>query len=199
MPKTFLTADSHHGHANILDYCDRPFADVNEMDNELIHRWNEVVGPEDTVYHLGDFALGNAEEASCYFRRLNGKIHVLSYPWHHDYRWLPSPTQNMILGYVSASGHYVVMEPPIVVLRLLHKTNKHHQTLTLCHFAMTVWPQSHYGSLHAFGHSHGRYKPNNRSIDVGVDCWNYAPVSLDAIVEILESRECAQSARTQER
>ena len=198
MPKTFLTADSHFGHANCIKYCDRPFANVNEMDNELIRRWNEVVAPDDTVYHLGDFTLGNSEDAEHYFSRLNGVIRVLSYPWHHDYRWLPA-NQYGSSNYASASDHWVILEPPIVVLQLLRKINKHHQTITLCHFAMTVWPQSHYGSLHAFGHSHGRYKPNNRSIDVGVDCWNYAPVSLDTIVEILERRECAQSAKTQEK
>ena len=51
----FFTSDLHLGHANIIRYCDRPFANVGEMDAELIRRWNETVGEEDVVYFLGDF------------------------------------------------------------------------------------------------------------------------------------------------
>lgn len=55
MLRTFFTSDSHFGHANIIRYCQRPFADADEMDSALIRIWNSVVDPRDTVYHLGDF------------------------------------------------------------------------------------------------------------------------------------------------
>ena len=53
---TFFTSDQHYGHAMILEYCNRPFADVQTMNETLVDNHNAVVGKKDTVYHLGDFA-----------------------------------------------------------------------------------------------------------------------------------------------
>ena len=53
----FVTADHHFGHANIIEYTNRPFASVEEMDAALIAAWNERVTDYDLVYHLGDFTL----------------------------------------------------------------------------------------------------------------------------------------------
>ena len=57
LDRVFVTADHHWGHANILGYCDRPFDNVEEMDAEMVRRWNEVVGSDDEVFHLGDFTI----------------------------------------------------------------------------------------------------------------------------------------------
>ena len=54
----FFTSDTHFHHDNIIRFCNRPFKDVYHMDEELIKRWNEKVGPDDIIYHLGDFAWG---------------------------------------------------------------------------------------------------------------------------------------------
>jgi calcineurin-like phosphoesterase family protein len=67
----FFTADTHFGHANIIKYCQRPFSSVEEMNETLIANWNRVVAAEDTVYHLGDVALGDAKPV---LDRLKGKI-----------------------------------------------------------------------------------------------------------------------------
>lgn len=55
----FVTADSHFGHARIVELAQRPFASLAEMDAEMVRRWNAVVGPEDVVLHLGDLALAS--------------------------------------------------------------------------------------------------------------------------------------------
>ena len=52
----FFTSDTHFSHANIMKFCGRPFKNVGEMNNTIIKNWNDVVGPEDTVFHLGDLA-----------------------------------------------------------------------------------------------------------------------------------------------
>lgn len=57
---TFFTSDTHFGHANIINLCNRPFKDVNHMNNMLVENWNSVVSDDDTVFHLGDFALGGS-------------------------------------------------------------------------------------------------------------------------------------------
>ena len=54
MSKRFYIADWHYAHANILSFDGRPFKNVDEMNSELVRRWNSVVAPEDIVYSLGD-------------------------------------------------------------------------------------------------------------------------------------------------
>lgn len=70
----FLTSDTHFGHANIIKYCDRPFESVGHMNEEMVRNWNKRVGPSDTVYHLGDFAMGPKDLWPGYRKYLNGRI-----------------------------------------------------------------------------------------------------------------------------
>ena len=71
----WITSDHHFGHTNIIDYCDRPFQDVDYMNQYMIDKWNSVVRPGDKVFHLGDFALQmNEEEVTNLVSRLNGDI-----------------------------------------------------------------------------------------------------------------------------
>lgn len=78
----FFTSDTHFSHTNIIKYCDRPFANTDRMDEYIIARWNETVSPEDTVFHLGDIALGPIDKSLPKVARLNGhKIAILG---NHD-------------------------------------------------------------------------------------------------------------------
>lgn len=77
MGKIFLISDTHFGHGNIIEYCHRPFSTIEEMNEELVRRWNDVVGKDDTVYFLGDFALGAKENIFNYGVRLNGHKHLI--------------------------------------------------------------------------------------------------------------------------
>lgn len=70
--KTFVIADTHFNHANIIKYCNRPFADTYEMEETLVENWNSIVKPEDEVYVLGDFALGDRSDVGRILSRLNG-------------------------------------------------------------------------------------------------------------------------------
>lgn len=72
MSKIFFTSDHHFGHTNIIKFCNRPFNSVDEMDNELIKKWNEKISKEDEVYHLGDFALSSNERFKEIADQLNG-------------------------------------------------------------------------------------------------------------------------------
>ena len=74
---TFFTSDTHFNHANIIKFCNRPFKDVEQMNETLIANWNRVIGPNDTVFHLGDFCLGGAAEWTKVLDRLNGKIYLI--------------------------------------------------------------------------------------------------------------------------
>ena len=52
----YFTSDTHFQHGNIIKFCNRPYSNVEEMNNAIIENWNSVVGPNDIVFHLGDFA-----------------------------------------------------------------------------------------------------------------------------------------------
>jgi len=73
----YFTADHHFGHKNIIEYTNRPFSTVGEMDEALITAWNETVDLDDRVYHLGDFTLGAFGSANRFFIRLNGQIKIV--------------------------------------------------------------------------------------------------------------------------
>lgn len=161
--QTFFTADTHFGHANIIHYCNRPYSSVKEMDEALIENWNSVVGPKDEVFHVGDFSFSN--QPRDYFNRLNGrKVLVFG---NHDSR----ATKDL---------------PWANVARLL-ELKFHGLKVTLCHYAMQVWNHSHHGAIQLFGHSHGQLAGNRQQLDVGVDCWNYTPVTLEQILACMET------------
>ena len=75
--KVFVTSDTHFWHANIIRYCNRPWKTAEEMNDEMVRRWNSVVGKDDVVIHLGDFSFGSREKVKSVFDRLNGRIDLV--------------------------------------------------------------------------------------------------------------------------
>jgi len=74
---TYFTADQHFGHANIIKLCNRPFSDVQEMDEALITNWNRRVTNGDTIYIIGDLFFRNSVPAEEYLKRLKGRKHLI--------------------------------------------------------------------------------------------------------------------------
>ena len=60
--KVYFTSDTHFYHSNIIDFCKRPFKNVEDMNETLIENWNRIVSQDDNVFHLGDFCLGGSHE-----------------------------------------------------------------------------------------------------------------------------------------
>lgn len=201
--RVWFTADHHFGHARIINYCQRPFADVEQMDAVLIEKWNGRVGPDDIVFHLGDFTLGDMEMADRYFAQLQGRIFVLANEWHHDCRWLdtipgghqPPRFARAPRGLmVSSSGHAVQLLPPLVVLEVpWAEGSKHPIAITLCHYPLAEWDRKHYGAWHLHGHSHGKHQHNAKPgeqafiLDVGVDAMGYGPICLGGVLDNMYS------------
>lgn len=167
MKKIWFTGDPHYGHFNIIKYCKRPFATVEEMDSKLIANHNSVVSPDDDVYILGDIAFSNPAE---YIGRLNGRKFLIR--GNHD-------------------KHIDECRPRVVWIRDLTQINILGQKIVLCHYAMRVWANSHHGSWHLYGHSHGTLPddPNALSLDVGVDCHGYFPVSFEQIKGLMAKKK----------
>jgi len=168
---TWFTSDLHLGHANIIRYCKRPFADVREMDEALIENWNHRVKPGDLIYCLGDFALKVSQtDVENYIRRLNGEIHLIL--GNHDRK-----------SVLKARGF---------AEQTYYKEIKiGDQKIILFHYAMKTWNGSYRGSWQLFGHSHGNLPPDmeRKQFDVGVDCWNYAPISFEEVAKEMEKHK----------
>ncbi len=73
----FFTSDTHFNHTNIIQFCQRPFKNADEMNEVIITNWNNGVRKDDIIFHLGDFCLGGSAEWSKILDRLNGKIYLI--------------------------------------------------------------------------------------------------------------------------
>lgn len=175
---TWFTSDQHFGHANIIKYANRPFANVDEMDEQMISRWNSRVRYHDTVYHLGDFTLG--DDAAKYFSRLTGNVRILGNNWHHDRRWLEKA--------IPIARAEIL--PALIVLEIPKPPDIYPHVIMLCHYPIAEWDRKHYGAIHLHGHSHGKflYPPGTKALDVGVDVHGFAPISLEEVLEIMEAK-----------
>ena len=148
------------------------------------------MGQFDTVYHLGDFTLGNIIMAQQYFDKLNGAVHILNNPWHHDKRWL----SNWGLC-TTQSGSMIFVENSIQVLEIAELGKDDYPlAIILCHYPIGEWDRKHYGAWHLHGHSHNNYQAEGKILDVGVDSaveWlgEYRPFSLSEIIEIMDSKK----------
>jgi calcineurin-like phosphoesterase family protein len=179
-PAVWFTADTHYGHAKMIGPRPdgqpfRPFATVEDMNEALIERWNAVVKPGDRVYHLGDFAFCKPAQAEWIARRLRGQKFLIF--GNHD-----DPMRK----------HQPFLEQWIWA-RDLEQITVGDQKITLCHYAMRTWRNSHHGAWQLHGHSHGSLQDDSRlrQIDVGVDCWDYTPVSFAALSERMSAKTWA--------
>jgi calcineurin-like phosphoesterase family protein len=191
----YFISDTHFGHANIIKYCSRPFlseeearqvqeaggdrervrkvsvsqASVEHMDATMIDNLNAVVGPDDVLWHLGDFAFGDYEVAERYRRRIGCK--TINLIWgNHDKRRIAglfNRTFDQVLIHVEGQGIF------------------------LNHYAMRVWDKSHHGTWHLYGHSHGRLPddPESLSVDIGVDCHDFRPWSFAEIRAVMSRKK----------
>lgn len=157
----FFTSDTHFGHGGALGLFRRPFASVADMDAAMIAGWNEAVGPEDEVWHLGDFAIGRSEaEIARILARLAGRKHLVA--GNND----TAATQN--LGDWASITPYAELEQGGALL-------------ILCHYPFRSWRGMAKGSINLHGHCHGKLQGLPRQFDVGVDVWGFAPVTLERI------------------
>ena len=163
---TWITADLHLGHANIIKYCNRPYKDVEEMNASLIKNWNEKVCLEDVVIVLGDFAWEKRfdEIKKKYLEKLNGKKVFVK--GNHDKTKSTSNLENLVIEY---NGKKIFCTHNPTDANMAYKTN-------------------------LVGHVHDLWKTKElgktKLVNVGVDVNNFYPIS---IAEVLGS---AVSAKT---
>lgn len=167
----FFSGDHHFGHDNIRKFCDRPFADLHEMNKALTEKWNAKVPEDGIVIHVGDVAFRDG--IGKYRQHLNGRIVVVL--GNHD------PDGESMKPSTRA---YFWKVCDLLYLRVREGKRKY-QSIMACHFAMRVWDKSHFNAWHVYGHSHASLPPLGKSWDVGVDNNDYAPVSYAELRDIM--------------
>lgn len=188
--RTWFTADLHLGHRNIIGYCNRPFADAADMNRALIANWNETVGDGDTVWILGDFALGTIDQTLPMASELNG--HKILVAGNHDRCWHGHKRRadGWTERYLDAGFDEIIQGQATVAL-------PGGTTATVCHFPyrgdsheqdrFVEHRPADTGSWLIHGHVHDTWRQSARMINVGVDVNDYRPVAADAIAEIVRT------------
>ena len=186
----FLTSDLHLGHANILRYCRRDFADVEEMDRALIENWNQVVDDEDTVYVLGDFALCKVDALPGYVSALKG--HKILIKGNHD------RSAEVML----AAGFEAVHENIIVEIDGKRVWMNHYPNQPDYRDRTRLQRPKAPGKfdISLGGHTHDNYVkltgPDGvQWVNVGSDCHDFTPITLDRAFEFLRGRDRVRYAQ----
>lgn len=179
----WFTSDTHFGHENIITLCNRPFDDVNHMNEEIIENWNSVVAPNDTVFHLGDVAMGRIVESLPLVGRLNGR--KILCPGNHD-RIFSGNKQNYIERFRPQYDEVFSVIMPEICRMTIADTD-----VVISHFPYTG--DSHDDDRYTdhrpvdeglpllHGHVHDAWVDNGRMLNVGVDVHCYRPISEDEV------------------
>ena len=173
MNKTFIISDTHFEHRNIIDYCDRPFTSVEEMNKTLIANWNRVVSKHDRVFMLGDFALTGKDRIIEIGQQLNGRKTLIM--GNHD--------GASISTYYNA-GFEFVSKFPIVF----------NNYFILSHMPQNIMANGVYSNI--FGHIHDNpIYPTATPVSfcASVERINYTPILFEDIVAAMKKEEANEN------
>lgn len=167
--KIWFTSDYHLGHENIIKYCDRPFKDINKMNETIIRNHNERVKPNDIVFFLGDFCFKNTSggkegegqqiTAESWLNQLNGNFVFIK--GNHD-------KNNSLKAIID-----------FIVITLGGKD------IYLCHNPQDF---NYKYKINFVGHIHNKWKIKKEDktrvllINVGCDVWNFRPIDINEIM-----------------
>ena len=170
----WLTSDTHFSHDKEFLYGPRGFTNIKDMNMAIVENWNSVVKPNDEVWHLGDMALGDIDDACKYINQLNGTI-----------RWIRGNhcTEKKI-------GKIIKECPAVYEIGWAHLFKYKKLSIYMSHYPTLTanYDEKHFSQhvLALHGHTHQQFNfmyPNNPfCYHVGMDSHNCAPVSLDEII-----------------
>ena len=150
--KVFFSSDYHFGHVNILKYCDRPFTDIEEMNETIIQHHNKIVGPNDIMYFLGDFSFHDAHSL---LERMNGNFIFVK--GNHDHKTIKKLSVN-----------YAIISYDKYKFLCVHKPQHIYGEFNL--------------NIVGHVHTEWQYNSELNAFNVGVDQNDFSPVSLDTLM-----------------
>ena len=168
--KIYFISDTHFNHKNIIKYCNRPFKNIDDMNEKIIDNWNKLVNKNDIVYHLGDFFLGQKFDLINIVSKLNGKIYLIK--GNHD---------RLTTKAYEECGIKILKNAPISIDE--YKVILSHRPLP------DTMIKNNYLNIH--GHIHERklediYDNNlytkEKHLNVSCDVLNFTPILIDEIV-----------------
>ena len=167
MGKIFFCADTHFNHKNIIKYCNRPFKDVDEMNEVIINNWNSVVSDDDTIFFLGDFVLGNREQIIEFGSKLKG--HKILQVGNHD--------RATTKAFIDAGFETVYKKPTII------NFNEYGITVRISHAPIYDREDNYFNIC---GHVHQENINDANHFCVSMEQINYTPIELSKIVEYMK-------------
>ena len=143
------------------------------MNQAMLTNWNNKVGPQDSIFLLGDVSFAKPHLTEEVLKQLNGNIYLIR--GNHDWS-------------IGKLSKYFVWEKDLVTIEIPDEDIEGgYRPVVLCHFPMMSWDRMRYGSIQLFGHVHERWLGNNRQINVGVDQWDFTPASYREIIERMKT------------
>lgn len=164
----YYISDLHMFHDNILKLCKRPYSNVEDMNNDIIRRWNARVTPEDDVYILGDmfFKHKDIETVKNVLKQLKGKKHIIR--GNHD----------KFLNQIRWQDYFESVDA-------YKEIDDRGRMVILFHYPIEEWNGYYRTSYHLFGHVHQNdtnLKYHERKINVGADVTDFEPKTLDELI-----------------
>lgn len=154
----YVISDTHFNHANIIKYCNRPYANIEDMNKDIIDKWNSIItNPLDIVYHLGDVAFGGVEKTKPILAQLNGyKLLVLG---NHDIKissntWKAMGFSGIYNKPTQLGSLYILSHEPLDEINI---------------------PK---GAINIHGHVHDNPLKSSKHICVSIECTGYKPVKI---------------------
>lgn len=188
----WFTSDIHFFHGNVIPTCHRPFSSLTEMHEKIIENWNKVVQKRQIVWILGDVSFGGIKPTRAILDRLNGDKRLVK--GNHD----KHAKQMIDMGFSNVyENHFIELDihgkktrvnmshfpyypsPEQLVLDI-SRTNEEYAKRYL-HKRMVDD-----GRYLLCGHVHTAWKAKNKMINVGMDQWNFTPVSQHVLQKMIE-------------
>jgi calcineurin-like phosphoesterase family protein len=190
----FAISDLHLFHNNILKFTNRPYSSLDEMHQDIVDEWNDVIPKGAVVYHLGDLSFLKAkkmeDQKPLYeiLNRLNGTIVFLK--GNHDYSNYWKHHKEAVEAGLLKNGRYFE-DSPYKEVRV--RCEKIKTKFVMCHYPIISWNMQHHGSIHIHGHCHNSLNHNlGRAMDVGLDALlenhhHVHPINFMDVVDVLDS------------
>ena len=166
----YYISDLHIGHKNAIRFDERPFSDIDEMESEIIKRWNAKVTADDDVYILGDVFYRYKKDRAEFLKKLCGRLHLII--GNHDFD---------IIKNEAALACFESVDK-------LRQIVDDGRRVVMCHYPIISWNMKHFGAYHVYGHVHTNVTEETmfmmkqeRAFNAGCMLNNYEPCTLSEL------------------